>query len=121
MHESTKKKLTEETQSLSELVSLQSKRNNAANQKIFELTDQVNKQQETIRNLRARINQVHYVPAKDDPVDQALANYLNSRDKPLDVPFERESPHLQLRLQARIRQARTRQRDYSCGWWLHDD
>lgn len=32
-----------------------------------------------------------YVQAKDDPIDSALADYLNNLDIPLQVPFVRES------------------------------
>ena len=31
-----------------------------------------------------------YVATRDDPIDSALAEYINTRERPLDVPFTRE-------------------------------
>ena len=31
-----------------------------------------------------------YIPVKDDPVDVALSEYLNTREDPILVPFTRE-------------------------------
>ena len=35
-----------------------------------------------------------YVPVKDDAVDAALADYVNTREDPLLVPFKREQPEI---------------------------
>ena len=31
-----------------------------------------------------------YIPVKNDPVDQALADYLNNREEAIEIPFVRE-------------------------------
>jgi hypothetical protein len=31
-----------------------------------------------------------YIPIKEDPVDYALSEYINAREKPLEIPFCRE-------------------------------
>ena len=46
-----------------------------------------------IAELQRRIP---YVPAKDDPVDCAMAEYVNSLDEPLQIPFVREDPGIYL-------------------------
>lgn len=37
-----------------------------------------------------------YIPFKNDPIDSAMADYINTRDKALDVPFVREEEGLYL-------------------------
>ncbi len=37
-----------------------------------------------------------YIPIKEDQVDHALSEYINARDKPLEVPFCREDKGIYL-------------------------
>jgi chromosome segregation ATPase len=50
-----------------------------------------------LRDLIAELqNKTIYYPVKDDPVDEAIADYLNSRSEPLPVTFIREEYGLYL-------------------------
>jgi hypothetical protein len=44
--------------------------------------------------LELRQRRPIYVPVKDDPVDQAVAEYVNARDEPLMVPLIREEKEI---------------------------
>ncbi|OMJ81963.1 hypothetical protein SteCoe_17446 [Stentor coeruleus] len=48
---------------------------------------------DVIAELQKRIP---YTAAKDDPVDSAMAEYINSLESPLDIPFVREEPGIYL-------------------------
>ena len=48
---------------------------------------------ELIAELQSKSN---YYPIKDDPVDEAIADYINSRSEPMQIQFIREDYGLYL-------------------------
>ena len=87
--------MQEELLSVSDIVSVQSKRNAIGKSKVNTLAKELSdKDAETnrLKYIIGKYKAIHpnYIPVKDDPIDQALAEYVNSLDEPLDVQFVRE-------------------------------
>lgn len=51
-------------------------------------------EEERLRKIIAKYKALHpnYIPSRDDVVDAALAEYVNSLDEPLEIQFVREDP-----------------------------
>jgi hypothetical protein len=62
--------------------------------KLKQVIDEKKVEIETLRKVASGISSVKgsYVPVKNDPVDEALANIINERETPLEINFARESP-----------------------------
>lgn len=59
------------------------------------MIDGIDEKDFELDNLKGIIGEIKgrnppYIPVKDDPLDLALSEYLNTRDKDLDIPFTRE-------------------------------
>jgi len=75
----------------------QSEKALAGQQLIAKLTEVLERQSGELRLIRKMLhNPAPYVPVSSDPVDSALAQYLNSRLVPAPVPFSREEPGVYL-------------------------
>lgn len=64
-------------------------------EKLDEMIEEVDKKEEELDSLKNAMGEVKkrappYVPAKDDPVDIALAEYLNSLESPVAIKFIRQ-------------------------------
>ena len=103
-YQETKDSLTRELLFLSEYLLAQSQLrlelSNTAKtmaERISAKEDEIDQLKEVIAKLKKRM--AVYVPVKvggmqDDPVDCALADYLNNREMPLLIPFKREQPEI---------------------------
>ena len=63
--------------------------------KIDSMIDSIDDKEYEIENMRTVLGEIknrqpQYVPFKDDPIDIALSEYLNSCDLPVSIPFKRE-------------------------------
>lgn len=101
-HEQARKKGSEELSRMHTMVEQESLKNQKAQITIKKLQNDVNSMDKNIQdmdeelhNLREVVSELQkqrpvYVPCKDDPVDIAMSDYLNTRNQPLEVPFVRE-------------------------------
>lgn len=87
--------LGKELNMMSEYCMAQSERNLASNRAVTKLKDILDEKETELDVLREMVVELQkqkpcYVPMKEDAIDCALADYINTRMDPLEVPFTRE-------------------------------
>jgi glycerophosphoryl diester phosphodiesterase len=95
LHQNTKLTVMQSLQDASDYLFRQSESTLNESKTIDKLIDDIGDKEKEIETLKQLIDKARkrvplYVPIKDDPIDTALAEYLNSRSDPLAVPFTRE-------------------------------
>ena len=90
-----KERLLSELGNLSDLLTNQGNRNQHLNKTVLKLKSEATEKDQEIEELKTLVYELQkdkkeYTPVKDDPIDEALANYINKRPKPLKVPFTRQ-------------------------------
>ncbi|CAG9323646.1 unnamed protein product [Blepharisma stoltei] len=79
---------------------LKNAENNLVQQRALkEMNSIINDNEAEIEALKDVITELRknipvYIPVKNDPIDAAMADYVNTRDRPLDIPFIREDEGL---------------------------
>ena len=100
-HEKGKDLLQDELNFLSEQNLLQAQKTMEQSRLLGKYSQLCENRDEEMDELKLTVLQLQqrssvYTPAKDDPVDTALAEYLNARAHPLLVPFQRQDQDLYL-------------------------
>lgn len=95
LHQNTKLSVMQSLQDASDYLFRQAESTLNESKTIDKLIDDIEDKENEIEALKQLIDKVRkrvplYIPIKDDPIDTALAEYLNSRSDPLAVPFTRE-------------------------------
>jgi len=95
------KQVYKELDGMSEHILAQSEQALGQQRTINKVCSVVSEKEAEIEILREMIAEMQkarpvYVPVKDDPVDAAIAEYMNTREQPLEVPFVREDEGLYL-------------------------
>ncbi|CAG9327277.1 unnamed protein product [Blepharisma stoltei] len=90
-----KDQIAQELNQMTDLFAIESHKNKANCETIEQLKENLKERELEIEELREVITELQkerevYLPVKDDPIDIALADYVNTRQDPLDVPFTRE-------------------------------
>lgn len=108
----------------------QSEKNVAMHKVANKLKTAVESYEEEVTDLKSTVQRLQarrpvYVPAREDPIDLALADFINTRNLPLDVHFEREDHGIYVfgtkRVFIKLEQGRIISNFLysSCGWRLH--
>ena len=95
VHEESRAFMLRDMEAGGKILHSESEKVYAQAQKLEYMIDTVDKQAEEIDGLKNSMSEVKkrnppYVPAKDDLVDAALADYLNSREAPVPIKFVRQ-------------------------------
>lgn len=93
--------LLEELGFLSEQTARQAQRGMEESRLLSKYAEMCESQEEEMDEVKLQVLQLQhqsstYTPSKDDPVDSALAEFLNARTQPLLVPFQRQDRDLYL-------------------------
>lgn len=94
-HKKSSKVILPDLEAGSKILTEESEKIFAFAERLNEMIDQVDKKEEELDSLKNAMGEIKkrappYVPAKDDPVDIALAEYLNALESPVLIKFIRQ-------------------------------
>ena len=101
MYRSIKEQLLKELNFLTDYLLTQTEKTLSGHRIVNKLKSVIDDKKIEIECLRRIVTELQsrsavYIPVKEDPVDYALSEFINVRDKPLEVPFCREQPGVYL-------------------------